>query len=116
MRNKEHREDKNELKRRSKCQVNRDNHATSNPNSTSRKRRLLMPNKVVKTKDPDDIAIQEIEMSLARVNVLGKSPLVIHAVSAKNKGALLFPPPKKNAAEKASTMKHEPFEEFREAA
>jgi len=75
-----------------------------------------MPNKVAKTKDPDDIAIQEIEMSLVRVNLLGKSPLVIHAVSAKNKGALLFPPPKKNAAEKASTMKHEPFEEFREAA
>lgn len=59
------------------------------------------------------VAVKMIEM---KFNLVGTSPLVPHAVSAKNKGALLFPPPKKNAAEKASTMKHEPYEEFRDAA
>ena len=73
-------------------------------------------------KKPDDnvsgeaITITRIAMAESRIHIVGASPLVPHAVSAKGKGSLLFPAPKKNAAEKATSMKHEPFEEFRDAA
>ena len=50
-----------------------------------------------------------------RFNIIGTSPLMPHAVSAKAAGSLLFPAPKKNAAEKATSMKHEPIQEFRDA-
>ncbi len=72
----------------------------------------------MKTKVQEDpaIVIQEVRMTEMRFNLVGTSPLVPHAVSAKAKGSLLFPAPKKNAAEKASSMKHEPYDEFREAA
>jgi len=62
-----------------------------------------------------EVTVQEIRMSELRFNIIGTSPLVIHAVSFKGKGSLLFPAPKKNAAEKATTMKHEPYEEYVEA-
>jgi hypothetical protein len=75
-----------------------------------------MPIKAKKTEDDPVIVVNEIQVAHIRFNILGTSPLVPHAVSAKNKGALLFPPPKKTTAEKASTMKHEPFEEYVEAA
>ena len=64
----------------------------------------------------DVIVVSEIKMQRMRLNIIGQSPLVPHAVSAKAKGQLLFPAPKKNAAEKATSMKHEPYEEFLEAA
>lgn len=64
----------------------------------------------------DQIVVTKIHMNESRVNIIGVSPLVPHAVSAKAKGSLLFPAPKKNAAERATSMKHEPLEEYREAA
>jgi hypothetical protein len=63
----------------------------------------------------EPVTIQEIKLTTMRFNIVGTSPLVPHAVSAKAKGSLLFPAPKKNAAEKATTMKHEPYEEFVDA-
>ena len=63
----------------------------------------------------ESITITEIKMSHMRFNIIGTSPLMLHAVSAKAAGSLLFPAPKKNAAEKATSMKHEPLEEFRDA-
>jgi hypothetical protein len=60
--------------------------------------------------------VVEIEMEELILHVVGKTPLVPHAVSFKAMGSLLFPSPPKNAAERATTMKHEPFEEFRDAA
>jgi hypothetical protein len=67
-------------------------------------------------KDENPVIISQVHMTEMRFNIVGTSPLVPHSVSAKAKGALLFPSPRKNAAERASTMKHEPFEEFVEAA
>lgn len=63
------------------------------------------------------IEIQGVDMAVVGIRIIGLTPLVPHAMSFK-RGAreLLFPSPKKNAAEKATSMKHEPFEEFREAA
>src|SRR5580765_3137494 len=63
----------------------------------------------------ESITITEIRMSEMRFNIIGTSPLMPHAVSAKAAGSLLFPSPKKNAAEKATSMKHEPIQEFRDA-
>ena len=63
----------------------------------------------------ESITITEIKMNEMRFNIVGTSPLMLHAVSAKAAGSLLFPAPKKNAAERATTMKHEPLEEFRDA-
>ena len=63
----------------------------------------------------EPVTITEIHMSHMRFNIVGTSPLVPHAVSAKGAGSLLFPAPKKNAAEKATSMKHEPYEEYRDA-
>lgn len=62
------------------------------------------------------VTVAEIVMTSMRFNIVGTSPLVPHAVSAKSKGSLLFPSPRKNTAERATTMKHEPYEEFVEAA
>lgn len=63
-----------------------------------------------------EVSIVKIELTSVTFHLVGVSPLVPHAVSFKNKGQLLYPPKKKNQAEKDSSMKHEPFEEFRDAA
>jgi len=68
------------------------------------------------TTDNEVVTVTEIKMTSLAFCIVGISPLVPHAVSAKSKGTLLFPRPKKNAAERASTMKHEPYEEFLDAA
>lgn len=65
--------------------------------------------------DDQPLTISEIQMTEMQFYVVGKSPLVPHAVSAKAKGALLFPSPKKTTAERATSMKHEPYEEFVDA-
>lgn len=58
---------------------------------------------------------QIIEVGRARVTylVLGESPLICNRMSAKAKQELLFPKGRKTTAEKASTMKHNPLQEFR---
>jgi len=68
-----------------------------------------------KTETSSEVTIQEISMTALTFFILGVTPLVPHAVSAKAKGMLLFPSPRKNTAEKATTMKHEPYEEFVDA-
>lgn len=68
------------------------------------------------TRDDSEISITEIHMTKMDFCIVGITPLVPHAMSFKAKGQLLFPPKKKNQAEKDTTMKHEPYEEFRAAA
>lgn len=67
------------------------------------------------SKNDEGVVVQEIQLSNVHYNIVGVSPLVPHAMSFKAVGSLLFPAPKKNAAEKATSMKHEPYEEFRDA-
>lgn len=64
----------------------------------------------------ETVTIAEVEQRSMTFNIIGMSPLVPHAMSAGSKISLLYPAPKKNAAEKLTSMKHEPFDEFREAA
>lgn len=69
-----------------------------------------------KTVVESEVKIDEINLSVMEFCFVGVSPLVPHAVSFKSKGQLLYPSKKKNQAEKDSSMKHEPYEEFRDAA
>lgn len=64
----------------------------------------------------NDISILEVKQTQVTFNIFGMSPLVPHAMSFKAASELLFPSPRKNAAEKAVTMKHDPFQEFLDAA
>jgi len=59
------------------------------------------------------VSVVSIHTETITVRILGKTPLVTSAMSAKVIQGLLLPPKKKNAAERASTLKHEPLEEFR---
>src|SRR5262245_29372073 len=70
----------------------------------------------IKTEADTAITIAEMHFQTWRCNLVGTSPLVPHAVSHKGRGSLLFPSPRKNAAEKAASMKHDPFQEFIDAA
>ena len=45
--------------------------------------------------------------------ILGESPMICNAMSAKVQRDLLFPPGRKTAADKASSLKHDPVAEFR---
>jgi hypothetical protein len=69
-----------------------------------------------KSNVPDAITITEIQMTEMRFNLVGLTPLMPHSASAHAKGQLLYPSPRKNAAERATTMKHDPFAEYRDAA
>lgn len=60
-------------------------------------------------------AISEITISKVSFFIVRTSPLVLHAMSAKGAQDLLFPY-KKNATERATTLKHNPLQEFRDAA
>lgn len=66
-------------------------------------------------KKETSIDIQVIEKGSFTCYVLGRSPLVLNAMSNKVKRELLSPH-KKNAAEKASNLKHNPPVEFRDSA
>ena len=60
-----------------------------------------------------EINVMEVTKGVIEFNILGMSPLIYNAMSNKVKEGLLLPAPKKNAAEKASSLKHNPLAEFR---
>lgn len=64
----------------------------------------------------DELSVLTVNTGAVTFRVLGTSPLVMNRMSEKAKRQLLLPPQKKNAAERATTLKHEPLEEFRGAA
>ncbi len=47
--------------------------------------------------------------------ILGTTPLIHNRMSQKVLQTLLFPSPRKNAAEKASSLKHNPLQEYRDS-
>lgn len=61
------------------------------------------------------LVVTEIQQSQIVFNLVGTTPLMPHSASEHARAQLLNPY-KKNAAEKASSMKHEPFDEYRDAA
>jgi len=64
---------------------------------------------------PKELEATILEVKRARLTmyVVGETPLIVHAMSAKAKEELLFPGRKKNNAEKLTTLKHDPIEEYR---
>jgi hypothetical protein len=67
---------------------------------------------VAKKKTEESIDIMEMTQGRLTVRLLGKTPLVLNAMSKKIIEGLLLPS-KKNAAERAATLKHNPPEEYR---
>ena len=59
------------------------------------------------------IQVDPIKRETIRVAVLGVTPLICNAMSEKARQQLLFPSQRKNAAERASSLKHTPLDEFR---
>lgn len=74
-----------------------------------------MKTKNIKKTEQNPIEIIETEVGELHVSILGFRPLINYRMSAKSKGQLLYPAPKKNAAEKAATQKHNPREEFNDS-
>jgi hypothetical protein len=70
------------------------------------------------SKKKTDVAVDIMEVTKETVtfNIVGTSPFVCNAMSAKVRGGLLLPPPKKSRAEKEATLKHDPLEEYRQSA
>lgn len=61
------------------------------------------------------IQVDPIRDQTLRVSILGTRPLILNRMSEKARQQLLLPSGRKNAAEKASSLKHNPLEEFRAA-
>lgn len=59
------------------------------------------------------LSIDPIETNTLAIGVRGTSPLIINRLSEKAKHELLLPRGRKTTAERASTLKHNPLEEFR---
>jgi hypothetical protein len=59
------------------------------------------------------IHVIELQHEIATCYVLGTSPLIFNRMAEKAKRELLFPRGRKTAADKATTLKHNPPEEYR---
>jgi len=57
------------------------------------------------------IVIEQMKTGLAKVQIIGTSPIIFNAMSAKARHELLMPK-KKTAADKAQNLKHEPLQEY----
>lgn len=62
--------------------------------------------------DKGVIEVDTVEQCAARVWIVGTAPIILNRISEKAKRELLMPKGKKTTAEKQSTLKHNPFQEF----
>ena len=69
----------------------------------------------VKAKMESEITILEVQKGEMEFCILGTTPFLSHAMPPKAWHELLAPAGKKNAAEKSSSMKHDPEMEFRQS-
>lgn len=72
-----------------------------------------MPSKSTTTKQMEVMEVRRGELMFC---VKGTSPLILNRLSEKTKRELLLPKGRKTASEKASSLKHNPLQEFRSAA
>jgi hypothetical protein len=71
-----------------------------------------------KKDDPKDaIDVLEVTKGLAHVCIVGEAGagLICNRLSEKARRELLMPAPKRNAVERATLLKHKPYEEFRDS-
>ncbi len=64
----------------------------------------------------ENVDVLEVEQGRVVVSVLGTRPLVFNRMAAKAWRDLLMPSPRKTAVERATTLKHNPVDEFRNSA
>lgn len=62
-----------------------------------------------------EISVLEVTKGVFDVCILGTSPLICNRMSQKVIQQLLLPPAKKTASDKASTLKHDPVQEFQDS-
>jgi hypothetical protein len=73
-----------------------------------------MARTTTKTKDESaEVEIMRLNTHTINFRVLGVTPLILNRMSEKAKRELLYPSRKKNAAERETSLKHEPLEEYR---
>lgn len=75
----------------------------------TREVRIMAKNK---KESGEEIVIMEIQRGVVEFCLVGTSELIIHAMSEKVRKELLMPGEKKTAASKATTLKHNPIDEF----
>lgn len=69
------------------------------------------------TATTDEVSeILKVEQANFVCYLLGTSPIILNRMSEKAKHELLLPKGRKNAVEKATTLKHKPVEEYRASA
>lgn len=68
---------------------------------------------MAKPKDESEVFVMEVMQGAMDFCVIGTSPIILNRMSEKAQRELLLPKGRKNAAEKASTLKHDPMAEFR---
>lgn len=68
-----------------------------------------------KSADAGEISIMEVQRGSMDFCVLGTAPLICNRMSEKAKRVLLMPPGRKNVADKAASLKHDPLGEFRDS-
>jgi hypothetical protein len=78
-------------------------------NDAAKKRKNKVATKKATT---TEVSVLELKTESFDVWVIGESPLIHNAMSAKARQQLLMPPRKKTAADRAGSLKHEPYPEF----
>ena len=63
-------------------------------------------------KDSAEIAVMELQVGVMDALILGVRPIILYRMTEKAKGELLMPKGRKNAVEKATSLKHSPFDEY----
>ena len=63
----------------------------------------------------EEVSVVEIKRKQATFCILGLEPVIFNAMSEKAKRELLLPSRKKTTAEKQTTLKHNPFQEYRDS-
>ena len=63
----------------------------------------------------EDVELLEINTRRVEFCILGRTPLIMNRFDEKARQEMLMPAQKKNRAEKASSLKHDPVAEFRRA-
>lgn len=69
--------------------------------------------KIAAKKETVSVSIEAIKTRRITVSIVGTSPFIMHRFAMKAWQELLYPSPKKNQSERASSLKHNPLEEYR---
>lgn len=70
---------------------------------------------VRKTAEQVELIFQRLETAAIEVAIIGTSPTICNRMAEKARQSLLLPSGRKNAADKAANLKHDPIAEFRSA-